>query len=387
MALLASTYRPVRFADMVGQGHIKPVLRAIVKAQDPPPSMIFGGSRGTGKTSAARILAAALNCTSSTSGDACGTCDSCRAVQETASLAVLEVDAASNTGVENIRDIKDLCTYATDGLWRVVLLDEAHSLSKQAFNALLKVLEEPPPRTVFVLLTTEVEKILETVRSRSMAFEFRRLSVADIVGRLRYVCGQETIEATDDLLSAIAVRADGGMRDAVMILDQCRRTDISTIEKYNELLGVRDIAAPLILRALDQKFAEGNSLLDEYFYQVGEAGTLVSSLVTLLRDVLVLKGDGQLVGSEADISARKDIASRLSVAQAVSIIRILWELKSRTRSYDDQRVQLEMAFVLISDVTSLKKAEPVTITPKTTVQEPVRVASSSSLRDRMARRE
>jgi DNA polymerase-3 subunit gamma/tau len=199
---LARRYRPQTFDEMVGQKHIRPILKRLVVNQEKlPPVLLFAGTRGTGKTTAARIIAKALNCTPEPPLDPnanrpCNECPSCLAVTIGNSLDVLEVDAASNGGVAEIRKIKDMVGYAVGGQWRVVLLDEAHSMSKEAFNALLKVLEEPPPQTLFVLLTTEPGKIIDTIVSRSMSFDFRRVTVADIVERLKFIAANENIQVT-----------------------------------------------------------------------------------------------------------------------------------------------------------------------------------------------
>lgn len=357
-------YRPHTFTEVVGQSHIKPILRAMVLQQNPPPALIFGGSRGTGKTTSARILAAALNCEQSQDlkGDACGVCASCKSVQASNSIVVLEVDAASNTGVEDIRKIRDLCAYAADGKWRVVLLDEAHSLSKQAFNALLKTLEEPPAQTVFVLLTTEVDKVIETVRSRSMYFEFRRLTIADIIGRLRTIVDQESLDVQDDLLADIAMRVQGGMRDAVMLLDQVSRVGIKDLAGFHELFGIKNVALPLFTAALEGNHTAGTEIIEDYFYRVGDASGMVADLVTLVKDLLVMKSGGLIPTPEGEA-----LAQRVDTGHLVGVIKVLWDLKVRTRNADnDQRASMEMAFALISDVLAPSTVTRVPTTPITT---------------------
>jgi len=316
-----------------------------------PPALIFGGTRGTGKTTSARILAAALNCEKPEGGDACGQCAQCLAVQKTTSLSVLEVDAASNGGVDEVRKIKEMCAYAHEGEWRVVLLDEAHSMSKEAFNALLKVLEEPPPNTIFVLLTTEVSKILETVRSRSMYFEFRRMTIEDIVTRLRFIADTENITADDDLLVEIANRVQGGMRDAVMLLDQISRVGVSTADEFREMFGLRNVSVELLRAALGNDHAMGSKVIEDQFYRTGDAATMVNDLVLLVRDLLICRSGGDLHGlTQLEEDERRELATRVSTGQLVSVIKVLWDLKARTRAVDnDQRAAMEMAFVLITD--------------------------------------
>jgi DNA polymerase-3 subunit gamma/tau len=352
MTLLALEFRPARFADVVGQRHIVPILRTMVRERDVPPSLLFAGSRGTGKTSTARILAAALNC-ERLEDDACMECEACRSVASVNSLAVLEVDAASNGLVDDVRRIKEMVSYEAAGLWRVVMLDEAHSMSRPAFNALLKVLEEPPEQTTFVLLTTEVGRIPDTVASRSMSFGFRRLTLADIEKRLGEIAEAKEIEVGPGLLNAIAVYSEGGLRDAVMTLDQCSRVGISTVEGFRELFGLQDIALDLLTAAVTGDYAGGARLIDDYFYRVGDAQGMVRDLIELVLDLVVAKqGHGERANA---------LAERVSLARLAQASHILWELKARTRAVDnDQRATMELAFVLITSVMCPEQvAEPI----------------------------
>lgn len=352
---LALKYRPISFAGVVGQRHVKTILTAMVRDNSMPPAIIFGGSRGTGKTSTARILAAALNCEQKVQGDACGTCPSCQSVQAANSLSVIEIDAASNGGVEEVRSIRDMCQYSHPGRWRVVLLDEAHSMSKEAFNALLKTLEEPPPCTVFVLLTTETDRILETVRSRSMLFDFRRLTQTDIVGRLRFIAEAEDIKASDAMLREISVRVQGGMRDAVMLLDQVSRAGVWDEEGFNELYGIRDVSESLFTAALTGDIAEGSRLIGQQYARTGDAAEMTNQLILLIRDLLVLRAGGVPEQTEAKIESRRALADRVESQALVRVIGVLWELRARVKSFEqDQRASMEMAFVLVSEALATR---------------------------------
>jgi DNA polymerase-3 subunit gamma/tau len=373
MTVLALEFRPARFADVVGQRHIVPILRSMVRAKEVPPSLLFGGSRGTGKTSTARILAAALNCERSGDGDACAECEPCRSVASVNALAVLEVDAASNGLVEDVRKIKEMVSYEVAGFWRVVMLDEAHSMSRPAFNALLKVLEEPPAQTTFVLLTTEVGRIPDTVASRSMTFKFRRLTLADIEGRLAEIAEAKAIETSPGLLNAIALYSEGGLRDAVMTLDQCSKVGISTTEGFRDLFGLQDIAFDLISAASEGDYAEGARLIDDYFYRVGDAQGMVRDLIDLVTDLIITKQKGQ--ASRADRQPRAEaLAERLSLARLSQVAHVLWDLKSRTRAVDnDQRAMMELAFVLITSTLCPEQvAEP--IQQQEAEEQPLRLA-------------
>lgn len=354
---LALDYRPQRFADVVGQDHIKPILRAMVKHGRVATALLFVGSRGTGKTTCGRIFSAALNCDSPEDGDSCGKCDSCIAVQEGNSFSVIEIDAASHGLVDNIRQIKEMVEYSHNGKWRVVMLDEAHSMSKAAFNALLKVLEEPPERTVFILLTTEADKILPTVASRSMSFEFRRLTNADIVGRLQEISDERGLGTTPELLALIAEKAQGGMRDAVMLLDQISTIGISDVAEFKQLFGISDVALPVLVAAANADFATGISIIEKYFHHTGDASALVSDLIELLRDLLVIHSGGDprpIPQSEQ----RAELAAQLTLPKLIASMRVLWELKGRVKATDsDQRSSMYMAFALLVDELLDKKLQ------------------------------
>jgi DNA polymerase-3 subunit gamma/tau len=284
MSLLTLDHRPARFADMAGQESARLILQALVSSGDVPPALLFSGHSGTGKTSAARILAAALNCLESKEGDACGACVSCLAVQSSTSLAVHEVDAATSGGVDEVRALKDLASYAVSGAtWRVILLDEAHTMSRQAFNALLKVLEEPPSRTVFVLLTTAPEKILATVRSRSMPVSFYPLPVEVIKKRLVDICVSEQIEMPVQVVTEIAASANGGMRDAIMLLDQSRRVGVRSLESLRSLTGHSDIPARLVTALVSQDHGLAMSLVEEFYVVSADTSDLVTGM---LNDLL-----------------------------------------------------------------------------------------------------
>lgn len=349
---LAVAYRPVTWKDVVGQDHVKAILKAMVAQQSLPPSIILCGSRGSGKTSIARILAAALNCPEPpTPGDACGTCASCLSVQSTNSLSVLEVDAAANGGVDEVRRIRDICRYTHEGLWRVVVLDEAHSASRDAFNALLKILEEPPPNTLFVLVTTEVEKILDTVRSRSMCFEFRRHSVADITTRLQHIATVENIPVTTDLLELLAIRAQGALRDAVLSLEQIRAAGITTVQGHNELFRTHDVALPFLQAAVSQDHSTGLSLITAHYYGSGDLNNLTDDLVSLIRDLLILKSGGNPQCQQALLKSRIVLSELVEIRQLSAAMSALWDLKGRQRHPDmDQLSLMSMCFVLLSSV-------------------------------------
>src|ERR671918_342667 len=241
MIALARKYRPKRFSDLIVQDHVAAALRGAVALGRVAHGYLFAGPRGVGKTTAARILAMALNCPKQSAGEPCGKCDSCTRIWTgSANLDVVELDAASNRGVDDARDLRERAMYAasTEAGSKVYIVDEAHMLTREAWNALLKILEEPPPRVVFVFATTEPHKIAQTaapILSRCQRFDFRRIGPQAIAARLR-----EVIEADDDALHLIARSADGGMRDGLSLLDQVLSFGQGTVTaaRVREILGL-----------------------------------------------------------------------------------------------------------------------------------------------------
>lgn len=346
---LALTYRPDSFEDTTGQNHVKVLLQSMVRRRTLPPVLVFQGSRGTGKTTTARVVAAALNCDAE-SGDACNACVSCKEVRAGRAPYVLEIDAASNGTIEEVRKIQELCLYdAGHGAYRVVILDEAHMLSIPASNALLKIFEEPPLQTLFILCTTEPGKILPTIRSRAMDFEFRRLTEDQITSRLRHIAATENMDVTDEVITAIATRAQGGMRDAVMTLDQATRAGVRTLDAFNQLMGAEDCSVALLDAAARDDLGAGLDIIEAYFYRTGDASQMVANMTRTVRDLLVLKAEGAPpTRGELKDAEMRALAGRCSTTQLIATIRVLWDLKSRTKHTDnDQRIAMEQAFILI----------------------------------------
>ena len=334
MIALARKYRPKRFADLIVQDHVAAALRGAVAQGRPAQGYLFAGPRGTGKTTAARILAMALNCErrgKGPEGEPCGECESCTRVWGgSASLDVVELDAASNRGVDDARDLRERALYAAsaEGRYKVYIVDEAHMLTREAWNALLKVLEEPPPRVVFVFATTEAQKIQQTaapVLSRLQRFDFKRIGAHAIVDRLTHVVAAEGLASGPDALQLIARSAGGGMRDALSLLDQVLAFGAGpvTAERVREVLGLisddvyaellrlvaqRDAAAvfPLIDRLL-----EGGADLDEFVTGAGE----------VLRAVLLTQLGGTPEGLTEGLQAA--VAQHAAALPAEDVLRLL----------------------------------------------------------------
>lgn len=351
---LALEYRPRRFSELAGQTPSAAVLYQMAHRRTVPSALLFTGVRGCGKTSAARILGAALNC-AEPPGPArtwpCGTCPSCKAVINGTSLDVTEIDAASNGSVDQIRDVREQSLYSTAGQYRLFILDEAHSMSVPAFNAILKVLEEPPPQVIWALLTTEPGRILPTVASRCVTFTFSRIPVAVILGRLQLVCSEKGLQAEPDLLAAIAERADGAMRDAMMLLEQVTSVGISDLARWQALLGELDFAPGLFIAAARGDLPGMFARLDEAVSSSGDYGWIAGQLVSCMRDVLVLCSGGSLQRQGKALEERALLARSLSPARAVAAMRVLWDLQTRVRK-QELPSGLEAALALVSDALS-----------------------------------
>lgn len=360
--VLAVDHRPRVFADVSGQKHITPVLSQIAKAaQDPslglpgvPTALLFSGTHGSGKTSCARILAAALNC-SGVTGDACGTCVSCIAILAGTSPSVIEIDAASYSGVDDIRRLHTVVGTAHGGRYRVVIIDECHSLSTAANHALLKILEEPAPNTCFILVTTEPRALLATVRSRTMTFGFRNLSEHDILSRLVQVATAEQIEADRDLLVRITLASQGSLRDALMLLDQTRRMQITEAEEFLTTFGIADVSVPIILAAMRGDHAVLNSLVNDTYARTGQVGSMVTDLSRTIADLLSLKSGGILQRRTAsEVAERSQIADALSTQTLVEAASVMWALAPRIKGQDPVTAlgTVQIAAVMLSTVLS-----------------------------------
>ena len=286
-------FRPDNFEDVKGQDHIVTTLTNQINANRIGHAYLFCGTRGTGKTTVAKILAKAVNCEHPVNGSPCNECEMCKAIQAGTSMNVIEIDAASNNGVDNIREIREEVTYRpTEGRYKVYIIDEVHMLSTGAFNALLKTLEEPPSYVIFILATTEPHKIPATIHSRCQRFDFKRVTDSDIVKRLREVADGSGIAADDDALQLIAVQADGGMRDALSLLDQCGvMAERVSAETVRSVLGIVGREA---LRELVKAVGEGNvpkslELLEALLAGGKDVKQIITELAEYLRAVLLYK--------------------------------------------------------------------------------------------------
>ncbi|HIR71484.1 MAG TPA: DNA polymerase III subunit gamma/tau, partial [Candidatus Pullilachnospira gallistercoris] len=293
-------FRPREFEDVKGQDHIVTTLKNQIRTDRIGHAYLFTGTRGTGKTTVAKIFARAVNCEHPVDGSPCGECESCRRIAEGTSMNVIEIDAASNNGVSNIRDIIEEVAYApTEGKYKVYIIDEVHMLSIGAFNALLKTLEEPPAYVIFILATTEVHKIPITILSRCQRYDFHRISIDTIAARLRELMDQEQVDVEERALRYIAKAADGSMRDALSLLDQCIAFYLGQTLTYDNVLSVLGaVDTEVFGRLLNCLMAEDVngciSLLEEMVVEGRDLGQFVTDFTWYLRNLLLVKAGEQM---------------------------------------------------------------------------------------------
>lgn len=348
-------YRPDTFEDVKGQDHIVTTLKNQISAERIGHAYLFCGTRGTGKTTVAKILAKAVNCEHPVDGNPCGECQSCQNIASGGSMNVIEIDAASNNGVDNIREIRDEVAYSpTSGKYKVYIIDEVHMLSIGAFNALLKTLEEPPSYVIFILATTEAHKIPVTILSRCQRYDFKRISMDTIVNRLRDLVTQEQVEVEEKALRYIAKKADGGMRDALSLLDQCISFYLGerlTYDNVLEVLGAVDTDefSRLLREILDNDVARVIGHLEELIMQGRELSQFVNDFTWYMRNLLLLKTSDDcedvLDVSSENLLQLQEEAGMVREDTLMRYIRIFSELSNQMRYAASKRVILEIALI------------------------------------------
>lgn len=353
-------YRPQTFQDVCGRDAIVRTLKNQIISGRIGHSYLFCGTRGTGKTSIAKIFARAVNCENPQDGNPCCECASCRAISEDANLNVVEMDAASNNGVEDIRTVIDQVSYSpTQGKYRVFIIDEVHMLSTAAFNALLKTLEEPPSYAIFILATTEPNKLPVTILSRCQRYDFGRLPAGIIEERLRAICEKEGLTCEDRALRYIATAADGSMRDGLSILDQCNAfnygNDVLSYEKTLEILGAVDTS---VFSRLFRSVHIGDAvsalkIVDEVLSQGRELVQFVTDYIGYLRNVMLLKASGQsrtaLDVSEEQLEWMLEDARAAEMTEVIRSINVFSELTDAIRYSSNRRILTETAVIRLCE--------------------------------------
>jgi DNA polymerase-3 subunit gamma/tau len=379
--VLARKWRPQRFADVVGQDHVTQTLHNAIKNDRLAHAYLFVGPRGTGKTTTARILAKALNCLNRQGSEPCNACDSCKEIMKGSSLDVIEIDGASNRGIGDVQELRDNVRYApVRGPFKIYIIDEVHMLTREAFNAILKTLEEPPPHVKFFFATTEPQKVLTTILSRCQRFDLRRITVADITAQLQKISKAEEITISDDALLAIARGAEGGLRDAESALDQLVSFRGKTIEEA-DVLSVFGLISRSQLEGLADAILDGNIPgIIEAVAKIDQSGKdmqrVVLELLDQFRNLLIVLHAGKNAAAfdlpETQIDTLKNQAAKSSDGRLLRIIELLIDADSRMRYALSKRTMLETALIrasraatvatideLMKQVAELKNLPPV----------------------------
>ena len=353
--VLYRKFRPGEFDEVKGQDHIVTTLRNQIKAERIGHAYLFCGTRGTGKTTVAKILAKAVNCMQPVDGNPCNVCESCKKINSQTSLNVIEIDAASNNGVANVRDIIDEVQYSpAEGKYKVYIIDEVHMLSSGAFNALLKTLEEPPSYVIFILATTDPQKIPITIHSRCQRYDFRRITIDTITDRLKDLVDREQVTAEEKALRYVARAADGSMRDALSLLERCIAFYLGeeiTYEKALEVLGAVDtiVYSKMFGCILREDVVGCMELVNEMLVQGREMSQFISEMIWYLRGLMLINASAQ-GGELLDVSGEQllqmaEEGRRTSVEELIYMIRVLSELLNKLRYSSEKRVLVEVTLV------------------------------------------
>src|ERR1700675_218130 len=364
--VIARKWRPQKFSDLVGQEHVTETLGNAIKNDRVAHAYIFSGARGVGKTTAARILAKALNCVHGPTATPCGECDSCREIAAGTSLDVIEIDAASNRGIDQIRELREMVRYApASSRSKVVILDEAHMLTGEASNALLKTLEEPPDRVTFVMATTQPENLADTIRSRSQHFHFRALTFGEITGRLEEIAKRENLQIEAGALAVIARMAEGSLRDALSLLEQARAYCGETIpdKEVRELLGVVPEDS---LNELVEAIAAGSAdralgLVHTFQKEGRNLQHFCREAIRHIRNLLITRvcgADSDLLAATPDQRpALAKAAALFSEEDLTRFFQILLQTDDDLRRKPDPRVHLEMGLLRLINASRLAPLE------------------------------
>ena len=361
-------YRPLTFSDVVGQEQVTKTLQKELMDGKTVHAYLFTGTRGTGKTSCAKILARAVNCQNPVNGDPCLECEQCKATLTDENTDIVEIDAASNNGVDSIRELRELINFApANSKYRVYIIDEVHMLSSGAFNALLKTLEEPPAHVIFILATTEVHKLPATILSRCQRFDFRRIDSEKIAERIKFVASKEGLTVTDDAATLIASAADGGMRDALSILDLCasnnKNIDENTVETVCAMAG-NDYLIELTHCLKQGDTEKALMLIDELNNSSVDMLRLLSELTSHFRDLMIVKtvkgAKKPIVCSSKRMQALEKQAEDFDIKEIICCLGILQETASKMQT-GNRRSQMELAVIKIcnpalsADLDSLER--------------------------------
>lgn len=347
-------FRPQKFEDMVGQEYITKTLKNQLINSRVAHAYLFSGGRGSGKTTTAKILARAVNCLNPINGEPCNECEICKHALDGTLTDISEIDAASNNGVDNIRDIREEVEFIpTNAKYRVYIIDEVHMLSTGAFNALLKTLEEPPKHVIFILATTEPQKLPITILSRCQRFDFKRISIEDIVRRLKIICTESNIEIEESALKIIAKMSDGAMRDAISILERCisSGTDKVTEEQIKEIVGIPEIEYLLeVTESLISNNAEKALMESEKVINAGkDLDVFIWELVKFVRDLVMLQVSTDLViYKDEELAKMQELLKKATKDKLLELIADLSKLQSEMKWATDKEVIFETGLIRLA---------------------------------------
>lgn len=346
-------YRPAAFTDVVGQEHITKTLENAVKTGKTSHAYLFTGSRGTGKTSCAKILAKAVNCLNSQNGNPCNECEICKGIDNGSILDIIEIDAASNNGVDNIRDLREEANFTpANAKYRVYIIDEVHMLSIGAFNALLKTLEEPPAHVIFILATTEVHKLPSTILSRCQRFDFKRIPPEDIAGRLKEVAVKENLQLADDGAMLIARIADGAMRDALSLLDRCSSYDgviDSAAVAASAGLAGREYIFELCDCIIQKDAAKALEIVNRLYNDSCDMERLITELTSHFRNLMVSKAvknfENMIICSQGEIDIIRQQSEKTTLATIMACIDVLTASAATMKQGANRRTSAELCII------------------------------------------
>ena len=346
-------WRPKTFDDVIGQAHVVKTLKNEVMSKRISHAYLFTGSKGTGKTSCAKILAKAINCMNSSDGNPCGECEVCKSIEQNNMLDITEIDAASNNGVENIRSMREEAVFSpVNCKYRVYIVDEVHMLSVGAFNAFLKILEEPPEHVVFILATTEVHKIPATIISRCQRFDFYKIGTEDICKRLEYICEKENIKIESSAIKLIANSSDGAMRDALSILDQCANVCENDIDEKSvkNILGIvgTEYLVEVVEYILKSKTVECVKFINKMYSESKNMVKLCEELLEYFRDIL----EFQITGVCNNESIKDLDLSVFNLDKILVILEILQQAYKNMNSGVDKKIEMEITLLKLCDLNN-----------------------------------
>ena len=350
---LYRTFRPTKFSDMVGQDHITRTLKNQIMAGRVGHAYLFCGSRGTGKTTSAKILARAVNCLNPQDGEPCNECEVCKEILSGSLTDVIEMDAASNNGVDDIRDIRDAVNFLpTKAKYRVYIIDEVHMLSTGAFNALLKTLEEPPEHVKFILATTEPQKLPATILSRCQRFDYKKIPEIDIIKRLKIICDEANIKISEEALKLVAILSEGAMRDAISILERCSQetTEEISSDMVKDLVGIPSVKyiAALVDAMFERDEIVALKAIDDVINDGKDLYNFLWEVIKYLKDILVYKATGRLdIYSEEELSEIELLSEKVEKERILKIIYDLSELENSIKWSAQKTIMFQTGIIRI----------------------------------------